>query len=46
MGKDMVGENFSIKTGVGMMVNGRRIKCKVMVNYSINQINLLIKGIG
>jgi len=46
MEKDMGEGSFSIKMAVAMMVNGNKIKCKVMVNCFINQINLLIKDIG
>jgi hypothetical protein len=46
MEKDMEEGNFSIKMAVAMMVSGNKTKCKVMVNYFINQINLLTKDIG
>lgn len=38
--------SFSIKMAVAMTANGNKIKCKVMVNFFINQTNLLIKDIG
>jgi len=37
---------FSIKMAEGTMENGNKIRCKVMVNYSINRISLHIKDIG